>query len=91
MVFSQLVDAASINGPSQELVHFVLGVHRLLDAAAGSRREDVAAQRSAAANGKKKPSSGSHLLVFTGGLVNPLQTEENRGVMIGWGGLDPAL
>lgn len=34
VVFSQLVDAPSVDGSPQKLVHLVLGVHGLLNAAA---------------------------------------------------------
>lgn len=38
VVFSQLVDAPSVDGSPQKLVHLVLGVHGLLNAAAEERK-----------------------------------------------------
>lgn len=38
MVLAELVDAAGINGPAQELVHLILGVEGLLGTTAGEWR-----------------------------------------------------
>lgn len=38
VVFSELVNAASVNGSPQKFIHLILGVHGLLNAAAAERR-----------------------------------------------------
>lgn len=38
VVFSQLVDAPSVDGSPQKLVHLILGVHGLLNATAGDTK-----------------------------------------------------
>lgn len=84
VVFSQLVDAAGVDGSSQEFIHFVLGVHRLLDAAAVGRRRTFAADWCCcAAAGWTETVERRHLLVFTWSLIDPLEEkEENAEVRI---------
>lgn len=43
VVLAELVDAARVDGPAQELVHLVLGVEGLLGTAAGARQGGVKA------------------------------------------------
>ena len=40
VVFPQLVDAAGVDGPAQELIYLLLWVHSLLHTAAGQRERE---------------------------------------------------